>query len=798
MGTLIQDARYGLRMLGRTPGFAAVAILTLALGIGANSAIFSLLDSVLNLHYPIKDQERIANLWAFNNTTGATRNSLSIPDFLDYRQQNQVFEDLAAYADQEFHLTAVREPKHLDGMRVSCNYFNALGVQPALGRNFLPEECEPGKLHVAILSHGLWQTSFGADPEILGRNIKLDRESYTVIGVTNEVFGGGLWVPLDLHSTALTRGVRQVMVRGRLKAGVRKEQAQADMDNLAHRLAQAYPATNKGWEVQVVPLQDEINKRLGLGLVFIMGPVVLVLLIACANVANLLLARASARENEMAVRVAMGARRVRLVRQLLTESALLAVAGGALGLLLGAWGMSILRSLFAGVSPSAASPHMQPRVFIFALLLCVLTPLVFGLAPALAGSKLDLNETLKEGRRGSQASGGTHRLREYLVVSEVGFAIALLGLGGLWIRAMMVLGTGNDRADPKGLLTMNISLPAAAYPRESDVAAFYHKILEGAQTIPGVESAGVTDRLPILGEDRRALSPIDMERESGSVTRDSAIVLRVSAGYFRALRIPLSRGRTLTEQDIPGAPRVAVINETLARSWHGEDPVGKRLRLEGFAPEQPWATVVGVVGDVINDLRKVPLPGVYLPYAQNPERQMTLVLRALKSPLGLEEPLKRTVWDVDRDLPVGDVRTQEQRRSEELAEPYATVKMLVAFAALALTLASAGVYSVTSYVVAQRTHEFGIRMSLGAHPRDILMMVLKEAAALVASGLCVGLAGASALGHLLGHELMGVRSYDPLVFSSVSLLLMAVTLLATYIPARRAIKVDPMVALRHE
>jgi len=530
-----------------------------------------------------------------------------------------------------------------------------------------------------------------------------------------------------------------------------------------------------------------------------MGPVVLVLLIACANVANLLLARASARENEMAVRVAMGARRVRLVRQLLTESALLAVAGGALGLLLGAWGMAILRSLFAGVSPSAASgPHMQPRVFIFAILLCVLTPLVFGLAPAIAGSKLDLNERLKEGRRSFHTSGGSHRLLEYLVVSEVGLAILLLGLGGLLIRAMMVLGTGNDRADPKSLLTMSVSLPAAAYPHESDVAAFYHKVLEGAQTIPGVDSVGVTDRLPILGEDRRALSPIDMERGPGAVTREFAIVLRVSAGYFRALRIPLSRGRTLTEQDTPGAPRVVVINETLARSWHGEDPVGKRLRLEGFGAEQPWVMVVGVVGDIINDTRKAPMPGIYLPYAQTPERQMTLVLRALKSPLGLEEPLKRTVWDVDRDLPVGDVRTQEQRRSEELAGPYAMVKMLVAFAVLALTLAAAGVYSVTSYVVGQRTHEFGIRMSLGAHPRDILMMVLKEAAALVAGGLCVGLAGASAFGHLLGHELMGVPVYDPLVFSCVSLLLMAVTLLATYIPARRATKVDPMVALRYE
>ena len=796
---MVKDVRYGLRMLVRNAGFTVVAILTLALGIGANSAIFALFDSVLNLHYPFRDQERIANLWAFNNTTGAARNGLSIPDFLDYRQQNQRFEDLAAYSEREFQLTAVAEPKRFGGLQVSCNYFQVLGVQPAMGRNFLPQECEPGKGQVVVLSYGLWQTSFGADPGILGRSITLARESYTVVGVMSDLFAGegDLWVPLDLGFSALSRGVRQVMVRGRLRAGVRKEQAQAEMNSVARRLAEAYPSTNKGWEVQVVPLQDEINKKLRLGLVFIMGPVILVLLIACANVANLLLARASVREKEMAVRLAMGARRVRLVRQLLTESVLLALAGGALGLLLGAWGMAILRSLFAGVPGAVGALHVQMRVLGFALLLCLLTPLVFGLAPALASSKLDLNETLKEGRRGSRTSGGSHRLREYLVVGEVGLAITLLGLGGLLIRGMMVLGSVNNRADPKSLLTMSVSLPAAAYPHDSDMVAFYHKVLEGARTIPGVESAGVTDHLPVLGEDRRALSPIGLEREQG-VARDFAIVLKVSSGYFPALRIPLKRGRALTEQDTPGAPRVAVINETLARSWHGEDPIGRRLRLEGLGTEQPWVTVVGVVADVITDAREAPLPGVYLSYAQTPDPEMTLVLRALTSPLGLVEPLKRAVWAVDKDQPVEDVRTQEQRRSEELAGPYAMVRMLVAFAVLALTLASAGVYSVTSYVVAQRTHEFGIRMSLGARPRDVLIMVLKEAIALVATGLSFGLAGAFGFGHLLGHELMGVRFYDPLVFSCVSLLLMAVALVATYLPARRATKVDPMVALRHE
>jgi putative ABC transport system permease protein len=803
MSNPLHDLRYGLRVLARSPGIAAVMVLTLALGIGVNTAIFSFLDAILNLHFPIKDQDQIVNLWASNNSSGS-RNPLSIPDFLDYRQQNRVFEDLTAFVGDSLHLTNVAEPQRVDGNRVSFNYFHVLGVQPAIGRNFLPEESR-GKARVVILSHGLWRGSFGADPRILGRNITLDRESYTVIGVMPEgfrLFNGNadLWVPLDLSFGALSRGVRQVMVIGRLKAGVSKEKAQADMNNLAHRLAQAFPGTNKGWDVQVVLLQDEINKRLGLTLVFIMGPVVLVLLIACANVANLLLARASAREKEMAVRAALGAGRLRLIRQLLSENLMLASLAGALGLLLGAWGMGILRSLFpTAMNGAPVALRLDARVLGFALLLCLLTPLLFGLAPALYASKLDLNETLKEGRRGSRA-GGSHRLREYLVVSEVGLAVALLGLGGLLTRLFLLLGGAKPSFEMKNLLTMTVSLSESAYPRDTDVAAFYRRVLESARTIPGVESVGVVNHLPILWETHTSLQPVSLEGGSGAQTRASTIVLRASPGYFRALRIPLRRGQALREQDTAGAVRVALINETLARSWQGEDPIGRRLRLEGLGPEQPWITVVGVVGDVIIDARKTPLAGVYLPSAQNPERAMTFVVRTLTPPLGFQEPMKRALWAVDKEQPVEDLRTGEQMVSDELAGPFAMVEMVVAFAVLALVLASAGVFSVMSYVVAQRTHEIGVRMSLGARPRDVLKLVVKDALALIGSGVVVGLAGAFAFGRLLGHELtdIGISPYDPITFSCVSLLLMAAALLACYLPARRATKVDPIVALRYE
>ena len=442
---LWQDVRFGLRMLAKNPGFTAVAVLSLGLGIGVNTAIFSVLDAFVDVHLPIKDQDRIVNLWGSNKSTYTERSNLSIPDFIDYREQNRVFEDLAAFSWENLQLTNIAEPKRLEGGRVSFNYFRVLGVQPAIGRDFLPAESEAGRLQVAILSYGLWQDSFGADPAILGRSISLNRESYTVIGVMPAGFRlftstPDLWVPLDLHSSELSRGVRQATVIGRLKAGVRKEQAQAEMNNLARRLAQAFPITHEGWEIQVLPLEDYVTRTLKAVWIFLMGPVILVLLIACANVANLLLARASVREKEMAVRAAMGAGRFRLVRQLLTESALIALLAGMVGLLLGTWGMRFLRTFFlVYMGPASGGLHMDSRVLGYSLLICVLTPLLFGLAPALYGSKLNLNETLKGGSRGSQAVGGSHRLRGYLVVSQVGLAVALLGLGGLMIRVVLYI-----------------------------------------------------------------------------------------------------------------------------------------------------------------------------------------------------------------------------------------------------------------------------------------------------------------------------------------------------------------------
>jgi putative ABC transport system permease protein len=460
--------------------------------------------------------------------------------------------------------------------------------------------------------------------------------------------------------------------------------------------------------------------------------------------------------------------------------------------------MAVLRSLF----PVVASPdalRLDARVLGFAMLACLLTPLLFGLVPALYGTKLDLNESLKEGGRGFRA-GGSHRFREYLVVSEVGLAVALLGLGGLVVRLMLVVGDLPPLSDPKNLLTMAVSLPESAYPHDPDVAALYRRVLEAAQAIPGVESVGVVDRPPIalLFESRRALRPIDIENGPSAEARVSAIPLKVSPGYFSALRITPRHGRALRDQDAAGAARVALINEAMARSWRGEDPLGKRLRLASLGPEQPWITVVGVVGDFTTDEHKRLLPAVYLPCAQNPERAMTFVVRTLTPPRGLKEPLKRALWSVDKDQPVEGIGTLEQIASDQLAGLYAMVKLIVAFAALALILASVGVYSVMSYVVAQRTHEIGVRMSLGARPRDVVQMLAKEAMQLIASGVVLGLVVAFVFGRLLGHELGEIRPYDPVTFSCVSLVLMASALLACYLPARRAMKVDPMVALRYE
>ena len=443
---------------------------------------------------------------------------------------------------------------------------------------------------------------------------------------------------------------------------------------------------------------------------------------------------------------------------------------------------------------------MDSGVLVYSLVICLLTPVLFGLVPAIYSSRLDLNETLKEGSRGSRAVAGSHRLREYLVVAQVGLAVALLGLGGLLVRTMLVVANLKPAFDVKNLLTMTISLPQSAYPHDADIAAFYRGVLENAQTIPGAESVGAVNRLAIPVESRTALQPVRLEGGSGWELGASAVVLKVSPGYFSALRIPLRRGRGLTDQDGSGAERVALINETLALSWRGEDPIGRRLRLTSRGPDAPWVSIVGVVGDAFIDRHKAPMPGIYLPNAQNPERAMTFVVRTLTPPLGLEKPLKRALWAVDKNQPVDEVQTAEQMMSQEFAQSNALVKLVAAFAVLALILACAGVYSVLSYAVAQRTHEIGVRMSLGARPRDIVQLVGKEAVALTWGGLVIGLCGAFVFGKLLGHELtqFGIMPYDPVTFSCVSVLLLVVALVACYIPARRAAKVDPMVALRCE
>ncbi|HEX7315085.1 MAG TPA: ABC transporter permease [Pyrinomonadaceae bacterium] len=809
MRTLLQDVRYAVRTLLKSPGFAVVAVLALGLGIGANTAIFSVVKAVLLSPLPYPEPERLVWVREMNPGSDIMDEPSSGPNFNDWRTQARSFEGVAAFGYAGGTITeGDREPERVSGMSTSANFFQVVGVAPALGRGFLPEEEATGKNRVVVISHGLWQRRFGGDPQVIGRQINITGNVHTIVGVAPANFKTpvpgprppDIWYPFALRLDESTRRGDFLNVFARLKEGATVEQARAEMVALTARLAEQYPAANAGWTVKVEPLHERVVGNVRQALWVLMGVVVFLLLIACANVANLQLARAAARRQEMAVRSALGARRGRLVRQLLTESVLLSIAGGGLGLVLAAWGVELLVALSPGNIPRLEEVGLDARVLAFTFGVSVLTGVVFGLLPALSASKADVSVSLKEGgSRGATAGTGARRLRSTLVVAEIAITVVLLAGAGLMVRSFVAIQAVDPGFRADRIVTFDFALPMTKYNEEPQRAAFFEQLTTRAATIPGVERAAVVNDLPLSSgrdflsfvvEGRPPLPPEQVQ---------DAEVFTVSPDYFEVMGISFVRGERLTERHRAGVPDVAVINETMARKhFPGEDPIGKRVNL-GNPENTPWITVIGVVGDArTGGLDKEPYPQMYAPSAQFPYRAMTFVARTSGEPLSIAPALRRELAAIDKDLPLYNVRTMEQVMSESVARRRFQMVLIAAFAGVGLLLAAVGIYGVISYSVAQRRHEIGVRMALGARAADILRLVVGQGLGLTLLGVGCGLVVAFVLTRVMASLLYGVSATDPLTFACVSLALLGVALLACLVPARRATKVDPMIALRYE
>ncbi len=805
METLFQDLRYGMRMLTRSPGFTAVAILVLAMGIGANSVIFSAVNALLLNTFSYPEPERLVGVW--ERAPQNPLNEVAPANFIDWQKRNEVFEQIGALSFWSANLTGVDVPERLQGFRVSPNLISLLGVEPLMGRAFLPEEAEQGKDGVVMISHGLWQRRFGQDPDVIGKTLSLNNRSYTVIAVMPPGFQlhrkADLWSPLALRPTTLAnRQSHFLIVMARLKSGVTREQAQAAMGTIADQLQQQYPETNTNWGASVVSLQEQTVGQIKPAALVLLVAVGLVLLIACANVANLLLARAAARQKEIAIRLALGSSRLRLVRQLLTESLLLALMGGLAGLLLAMWSVDLMVANIpedmAFSLPRLKEIGINLPVLGFTLLVSLFTGLVFGLAPAFQASRFNLNDVIKEGGRGASTGLSGHRLRRLLVVAEVALSAVLLIGASLLIKSMFKLLEVNPGFSGKNVLTMRTTLPFAKYPEDSQIIGFYNQITERLEQLPGVESSGLISHLPLGGSN--SSSGFDIEGKPAPTPADQpeAAHRAISSDYFRVLNIPVIKGREFTPQDNETAQRTVIISESLAhRFFPGEDPLGKRIKPDD--PSNPWFSIVGVVGDVKHwGLDRKPEPTLYFTYQQQPQDSMVLLVRAKADPTGLMAAVRNAVLAVDKDQPVYEIKTVEDAIAESIVLPRYTAALLSVFAALALVLAAVGLYGVMSYAVTGRTHEIGIRMALGAAPRDVLKLIVGQGLSLALIGLASGVVAAFGLTRLMSSLLYGVSATDPATYLLISALLTGVALAACAVPARRATRVDPMIALRYE
>ena len=807
MDSLLQDLRYAVRTLVERPGFTVVAVLTIALGVGGTTAMFGVVDAVLLRPLPYAEPDRLVMLWT--RTPGGPQAAASWPEFVDWREQSHSFADMAVWRGQSVSLTGGAEPERVVGAFVSDRFFPLLGARPALGRTFTAEETDPATARpVAVLGHGLWQRRFGSDPGILGRSLVLNGQSHTVVGVLGPDFDGGnapahgwfmgcdVFLPISYfpNKKGLARGETEILVLGRLRPGVDASQAGTDMAVVARRLEQVYPDTHAGRGVEIVPLHEQIVGSFKPALLVLLGAVGLVLLIACANVANLLLARASRRRRELALRAALGAGRTRLLRQLLTESAVLALLGGALGLLVGHWGLALLMSLApAGVLPGSLT--LDGRVMAFALVLTAATGVCFGLVPAIQASRPDLDGVLKEAGRGGSGSAG-HRFRDVLVVAEVTLSLVLLVGAGLLLRSAVALQRAELGFRPDHVLTAEFRLPPARYPEPRVIAAFFRQTLERLRAVPGIESAALARAVPFSGNGGSTTLQVEGELEPPKGREPVAQLNIVSPDYFRTMGIRQLEGRDFDEHDTADVPSVAVVNETMARQlWPGMDPIGRRLRL----PDAGWVTVVGVVGDVRHSgPSEPPQPQIYTTHEQDARIFACVVARTAGEPMAMAAPMRAALWAVDKDQPVWKVRAMEELITGSRGTARAMSLLVGVFAAVALALAGVGIYGVMAYAVSQRTREIGIRMALGAASGRVLRLVVGRALVLTSVAIVLGAIGATVLARLLGTLLFGVGPADPVTFGVAAAALASVGTLAAYLPARRAARIDPVRALAEE
>ena len=805
--SLWQDLRCGARMLRKNAGFTAIAVLTLALGIGANTAIFSVIHAVLLSPLPYDHPDRIVMLVESNPGKGFPRFSVSPPNYVDWRKDSSAFQSMASAVLGDFTYTGGPEPERLTGANVAASFFSVMGAEPALGRTFLPEDDVVGKASVVVLSYGLWTRRFGSDPQILGKSLTLDGRPYRVIGVMQNGFqyprGSTLWVPSEFDEDSLgpgARGAHYLRVLARLKPGISIDQAQAQMSSLSTRLEQQYPKTNAGWTSRVISLNEITVGDIRPTLLVLFGAVGFLLLIACANVANLLLARAAGRQREIAVRFSLGASRMRIARQLLTESILLSTIATAAGLLLAEWAVRALRTLPPSNLPRAASIGLDLPVLCFAVGVAIVTGLLFGVAPALQVTRSAPSETLKEGGRTSSA--GRQGVRSALVVLETMLALMLLIGSGLLLKSFVRLQTVDPGFQYTNVLTASVGLPASKYSTDVQKVQFVDQLLERLQSVQGVKEAAAASGNPMEGSnlgfafatrELQAVSPAD---------QPSAGYYVVTPNYFHILGIPSLAGRSFAQEDAIGTPRVAIISQTVAqRFFHDKSPIGQSIFIGVGAPtDKPlWREIVGVVGDVKDDgLGEPATMTIYEPYRQTGWRDLKLFLRSDSNPSQLSAVLRSQVLAVDKDQPVADILTGEELMSQAVAQPQLRTLLLSLFAGLALILASLGIYGVMSNTVAQRTHEIGVRMALGAGQSSVLRLVLGNGMRLTLLGIVLGTAGAFALTRLMKGFLFHVTPTDPATFAGVALFLFAVALLASYIPARRATRVDPVIALRYE